>query len=226
MKIKFCGVKNRKNLNFIKENAVDFVGLNFVRSSRRKVGENFFGEISVGAGLVPAQNGRPQGAPLLSPKMIALFCDADLEFVFEILEQCPIFWGVQLHGSESIEFVGKIRKKFPQLKIWKAFSAKLQKKSHIFLENYLDLIDLALLDGSIPGSGQEISDKNWLESQLQILRKNKVEYGVAGGINRDNIKNFRANFPDAYLLDTASGIEENGEFSEEVAKELLKNFGK
>lgn len=227
MKIKFCGVKNRKTLDFIKENAVDFVGLNFVPTSKRKISLEFLEEVVVGVPFVRTHDeqeyGQAQGLPLQT-EFVAVFQNGSIQEITETIEKFPIFKILQLHGSESREFIQEIRKKFPELKIWKAFSSKLEKQSGVFLSDYFDVIDLVLLDGSNPGSGQEISDTDWLELQLQVLRKSDVKYGIAGGINKNNILDFRKKFSDAYLLDTASGIEKNGEFSEEVTRELLENF--
>jgi phosphoribosylanthranilate isomerase len=213
MKIKFCGIQDKKVLDFIRANGVDFVGLNFVPTSRRKVSSEFLEQIS---GTFTDSAACPQ--------RVALFQDASLEAITEILEKFPIFSVLQLHGKESPEFIGKIRANFSRIKIWKAFSPKLENAFGVFLSDYLEVLDLALLDGSFPGSGQEISDQNWLETQIQIIRKNNVRYGIAGGINKKNIEKFQKNFPDAYLLDIATGIEKDGEFSAEIARGVLTSF--
>lgn len=117
----------------------------------------------------------------------------------------------------------KLKENFPAQKIWKAVSINEQFQVSD-LEKLVDLVDLFLFDASNPGAGKTISDFSKLEQAIDFCRENKKKFGIAGGINTENISKFREQFPDAELLDTASGVEKDREFNIKTAQDLINNF--
>lgn len=206
MKLKICGIRNQEMFNFCKSNKIDFIGFNFVPFSKRKL---------INFELLNEK---------ITSKKVALFMNQAINEVSEILEKFN-FEIVQFHGKESPEYIKKIQKKFPQLKIWKAFSIDqtFEKKQ---LKNYEKIVDCFLFDGKNPGSGQSISDFSKLQEILNFSEKLKIPYGIAGGINTENMLTFKQNFPKALFLDTASGVEKNKKFDIKITHELIKNFKK
>ena len=79
-----------------------------------------------------------------------------------------------------------------------------------------------LLDGSKPGSGTPISDTKILRAAINAATKQQKPYGIAGGINSQNITDLWHKYPEASLLDTASGVEAAGEFSPHKLQEIIK----
>ena len=208
MKLKICGIRTTEMVRACHGGGVHYVGLNFVSDSRRKV-----------LRMPDSITGNPF-------KLVGVFRDASTDYIQTMVNQFHLDV-VQLHGSETPDFIDELQKKlttdtlpFP---IWKALSVdNTFKVSDV--QEYCRKCDLILLDGKYPGSGQVIIDHKKLREAILTIKRTGTKVGIAGGINAENIQNFRKKFPEANLLDTASGVEINGDFSVSETRKLIQNF--
>ena len=109
-----------------------------------------------------------------------------------VVQNCPIdlinknFLGkpsetiIQLHGDEDIDYCKKIRKKIPNIGLWKAFRIKTEKDLDK-IQPFEDFVDAILLDSwnekTYGGSGKKI--KSTLLKNLQFSKP----WWLAGGIS-------------------------------------------
>ena len=132
-----------------------------------------------------------------------------------VVKNCPIeliiknFLGkpsetiIQLHGDEDIDYCKKIRKRIPNIGIWKAFRIKTAKDLDK-IKPFEDFVDAVLLDSwnkdTYGGSGKKIKSM-----YLKNLKFSKP-WWLAGGISIDWIDEILDDInPDG--LDISSSIE-------------------
>ena len=132
-----------------------------------------------------------------------------------VVQNCPIdliiknFLGnpsetiIQLHGDEDIDYCKEIRKKVPNIGIWKAFRIKTEKDIDK-IQPFEDFVDAILLDSwnekTYGGSGKKIKS-NYLKN-LQFSKP----WWLAGGISIKWIDEILSDIrPDG--LDISSSIE-------------------
>jgi len=110
---------------------------------------------------------------------------------------------IQLHGDEDLSYCKKLRIKFPQIDIWKAFRIK-EREDIKEIELFSDFIDAILLDSwnknTYGGSGIRINSK-----YLKELKFTKP-WLLAGGISIDWLRQVLVDIkPDG--IDVSSSIE-------------------
>ena len=132
-----------------------------------------------------------------------------------VVQNCPIdliiknFLGnpsetiIQLHGDEDIDYCKKIRKRIPNIGIWKAFRIKTAKDLDK-IKPFEDFVDAVLLDSwnkeTYGGSGKKIKSM-----YLKNLKFSKP-WWLAGGISIEWIDEILTDIkPDG--LDISSSIE-------------------
>ena len=132
-----------------------------------------------------------------------------------VVQNCPIdliiknFLGspsetiIQLHGDEDIDYCKKIKKKIPNISLWKAFRIKTEKDIDK-IKPFEDFVDAILLDSwnkdTYGGSGKKINP-----NYLKNLKFSKP-WWLAGGISIEWIDEILTDFnPDG--LDISSSIE-------------------
>ena len=126
---------------------------------------------------------------------------------------------IQLHGDEDLSYCKKLRRKLPQIEIWKAFRIKRREDIQT-IELYSDFIDAVLLDSwnekTYGGSGIRIKTK-YLE-ELKFSRP----WILAGGISTDWLRQILIEIkPDG--IDVSSSIESSPGIKDlNKAKKLLK----
>lgn len=209
MKIKLCGIRDRETLEHCAFLPVNYLGINFVPWSKRKTA------------LTPEEVGGIGGVEL-----VGVFADQEIEEIVTILQKFNLH-AIQLHGEESKEYIEDLREGLQithqEAQIWKAVKVD-ENLDTLILQQYCKIVDLFLFDGSNPGSGTQISDNKKLAEVIAESERLEVPYGIAGGINAENIADFVARFSGATLLDTASGLEVEGKFSESETQQLVINF--
>lgn len=207
MKLKVCGVRSEAMLQACEAQNIDYIGLNFVPWSKRKVEDNF-ADLS---------------NQFSSLKRVGVFADQDIDFIAERTEQFNLDI-IQLHGEETPEFISTLIHQLDK-PVWKAFKINDIFKADI-LAGYLKLVKLFLFDGGHPGSGKVIDpalETKILEA-MSLCEKYHIPYGIAGGINPTNIAKFTKKYPKAYLFDTASGVERDGRFDADNITLLKKQL--
>ena len=203
MKLKICGIRNQEMVNFCNENKIDYAGFNFVPISRRKIKLNYARFL-----IRKLKNTIP----------IALFMDQRFDEIAVVLKSM-LFPIIQLHGRENIKLLQKIRENFPNIQILKVFSGDFMTLEN--LTKYKKYSIAYLFDGNLAGSGQVIKNTQNLAIAIKFCEENNMKYGIAGGINAENISKFREIYASAYFLDTASGVEKNKEFDLVTAQQLV-----
>ena len=150
-----------------------------------------------------------------------------------VVQNCPIdliiknFLGdpsetiIQLHGDEDIDYCKKLRKKIPNIRIWKAFRIKTEAD----LDNikpFEDFVDAILLDSwnkeTYGGSGKKINS-----IYLKNLQFSKP-WWLAGGVSIEWLDEILTYIkPDG--LDISSSIEVTPGFKDiEKTADLIRRF--
>jgi phosphoribosylanthranilate isomerase len=199
MKVKLCGFTEKNSLAVAVKEKCDFLGFVFYEKSPRFI--------------------TPENAALISkdvPKKIgkvAVVADFSLDQLEKIL---AIFKAdfVQFHGEESLDFLKNFKKKFPQIKIVKAFRiTKVEDLNQI--KNFENLADFFMFDSGNGGSGKKF---DW-----EILKnlKTKKDWFLSGGLNAGNIAE-AIKITGAKMIDISSGIEKvRGQKSPELIEEFM-----
>lgn len=209
MKLKVCGVRDTQMVQACQDHLVDYIGFNFVPSSKRKVT------------AITAQ----KLSHAFTGQKVGVFMDQTIEEILDTLAVVDLNI-IQLHGQESPAYINQLKNRIPadrEVSFWKAFSVDEHFLPQALQEcgtNY----DLFLFDGKAPGSGKTITADTALQNAIKTAQTLDIPYGLAGGINAQNADQKINQFPTAALLDTASGVEESGQFSREKLKKLLSTL--
>ncbi|MDD2942243.1 MAG: phosphoribosylanthranilate isomerase [bacterium] len=203
-KVKICGITRLPDAqNAIKAGA-SALGFNFYKKSPRYISPEAAAEIV---------------NKLASSTMaVGLFVNSSIDEIIGVLETSSIS-ALQLHGSESPEFIKTLRSKTEAILI-KALPLKNESSITEVLE-FLKLTDFILLDAWHPdlagGTGKIISS-DLLTRARNILPLEKCF--LAGGLNPENVQKIHRLFPAAWV-DVASGVETSPGIKNE---ELMLSF--
>ena len=194
-KIKICGLKRLEDVEIVNKYKPDFVGFVFA-DSKRKVTPDLARQMK--------QNLDD------SIQSVGVFVDAAIDEILEIHKR-GIIDMAQLHGSESEDYIEKLKKKSNnQLKIINAIEMDDEKD---LLEYDNSIADYLLLDSG-KGSGKIF---DW-----RLIRKDlKKEFFLAGGLNYQNISRAINEF-DPYAIDLSSSVETNGYKDELKIKKVME----
>lgn len=195
VKIKICGLKRLEDIEIVNKYKPDYIGFVFT-DSQRKVTHDLAGKMKKKLDS--------------SIQSVGVFVDADIEEILKLYDNGTIDI-VQLHGSESEEYIKNLKQKSNyQLKIINAIEMSDEKD---LLEYDDTLADYLLLDSG-KGSGKTF---DW-----RLIRKDlKKEFFLAGGLNVDNIDLAIEEFS-PYAIDLSSSLETNGYKDEMKIKEVME----
>lgn len=210
MKLKICGITKKEEIAKVNTLPVDFIGINFIERSKRKV------DIKKAKDLIKA----------LSKKIIpvAILEDHGLSEVEEIVKETKIKT-LQLHGNETTAYCKKLKAK--KLKIIKVFPAKPETIKK--LKSYKSVCDYILIDAhdkknKMGGTGKTA---DWKVANKIVIeaRKLKLPIFLAGGLSPENAGAAIAEVnPDG--LDLNSGVEnKSGLKCKRRITKLLKGLG-
>jgi len=149
-----------------------------------------------------------------------------------VVQNCPIdliirnFLGnpsetiIQLHGDEDVDYCKEIRKKVPNIGLWKAFRIKTEKDLKK-IKPFEDFVDAILLDSwnkeTYGGSGKKI--KSIYLKELQFSKP----WWLAGGISIDWIDEILKEIqPNG--IDISSSIEVSPGLKDIKKTEAMMNF--
>jgi phosphoribosylanthranilate isomerase len=189
--VKICGITNVEDARWAVNLGAEFIGLNFVAESPRKVSLDKAAEIVSG---LPA-----------FVKAVGVFVNPTVKDLEKILKKVPLRI-LQLHGNETKDQILEIKERF-QLPVWKA----VRVKDASSLEDIAALkgtIDMVLLDTFSPvetgGTGKTF---DW---NLAVKAKEcGIPLILSGGLNPDNVQTAKKQVG-PYALDVASGVEKEG----------------
>ncbi len=206
MKVKLCGFTEEKSVEAAVAAQCNFLGFVFYDKSVRNISVQKAVQLSK---LIPKTIAK-----------VAVVVDSDFDFLQQIAQKfSPEFF--QFHGNESPEFLIETRKKFPQIKIIKAF--KISEREDLdATKNFEKHADFFLFDskisGEMGGSGKQFDWK-----VLQNFNSKK-DWFLSGGINIDNIEEAIAK-SGAKMIDVSSGIEKiRGEKSPELIAAFMQKI--
>ncbi|MBE5665489.1 phosphoribosylanthranilate isomerase [Staphylococcus sp. SS251] len=189
MKLKFCGFTSIEDVTAASQLPIEAIGFIHYEKSKR---HQTITQIQKLASVVPDYIDK-----------VCVMVNPDLITIEQVLINTSINT-IQLHGTESIDFIKEIKKKYPRIKIIKALPAD----EHLIqnINKYKAFVDLFIIDTpsvSYGGTGQTY---DWT-----ILKHIKdIPYLIAGGINTENIQTVNQLKLSHQGYDLASGIEVDG----------------
>ena len=167
--IKICGITTVDQALQIAKLKVDAIGVISVKESPRYVSPEIKKDI-----FINLKRDFPYIKRVSVVKNIPLELLCKNSFEFENV--------IQLHGDEDLSYCKKLRRKFPQIEIWKAFRIKNREDTDE-IELFSDFIDTIILDSwnekAYGGTGIRIKSK-----YLEGLKFSKP-WLLAGGISID-----------------------------------------
>lgn len=207
-KVKICGITNKEDAFWASSLGADFIGLNFVKDSLRKVSLNNAKEII---------NSLPSYT-----SCVCVFLNEDLNQLVKISKKLNVNY-VQLHGEETPEYCSQLKLELPQLKIIKTIKIKpeedisqQEKENYILelsqkIENFLSYVDYILFDTYIEdqagGTGKTFS---WsvVKQIKEFLGSKSIQFKffIAGGLTAENVEE-AVEFLEPWGVDVASGVE-------------------
>ena len=195
VKIKICGIRRLEDIEIANRYQPDYIGFVFAES-KRQVTRNLARTLK--------EN--------LDPNITAVgvFVDAPADEILKLYGD-EIIDMVQLHGSESEEFILNLKEKTNhELKVIKA----IEMYDGIDITEYDDSKADYLLFDSGKGSGKTF---DW-----NLIRKDlKKEFFIAGGLTSQNIKDAINEF-NPYAVDLSSSLEVNGFKDENKIREIME----
>jgi len=198
VKVKICGIRHILSAQEAVNAGADFLGFNFVLSSKR-----FINPIRVKTIINSVKN---------KISTVGIFQDASLNEINEHVKFIKLDF-VQLHGDYDDQIVKKIK-----TKVVKAFHLPEEEnvqltEEKIYKYTIHDNVDYILLDREIQGKGEMIN------SEKAKKLSEKFHIFLAGGLIPENIAEIVKTIK-PFAVDAAGGIETNG--VEDLVK--IKNF--
>ena len=200
--LKVCGVRTMATAAFCAQRGVDLAGLNFVENSKRKID------------LQKAKQIRQQ---LGATKAVGIFQDQSQDFVEKAAQSLSLDF-VQLHGNENVNFCRGVSR--PVIRALKVENEKQLEKA---TRRFAPWVEIFLFDASAPGSGENF---DWQVLANFLRKKNPAKpFLIAGGVKAENLPTIWqhfSKFENFAGVDTASGVESNGQIANGKIQDLLQ----
>lgn len=204
MKLKVCGMRDDPNIQDLVSINPDFIGFIFYEKSGRYVGERTISDV-------------PR-----TIKRVGVFVNPSVNLVLKKVADFKLDI-VQLHGSESVDFVSQLKKS--GLTIIKVFSVMNTLPLEV-MSTYEPVVDFFLFDTKTPGYGGSGRKFDW--SLLDAYNLDKP-YFLSGGIDLEDIEAIRKlKAEKLYAIDVNSRFEiqpgiKNIEKLEELKNKLIQS---
>ena len=205
--VKICGINSQSAIDTALSNGVDYLGFVFFPPSPRYLTPRMVSTLL---------NNRPADV-----NIVAVVVDPSDELLEEIIDLvAPNI--VQLHGSETVEDILNIKRRF-NTKIMKAIKIS-QRKDFEQISKFEEVADFLLFDaatptnqtGALPGGNGISFNWNWLKNAPI-----KTPWFLSGGLNIYNV-NEALQITGATAIDVSSGVEEKaGEKNNQKIIELM-----
>ncbi|KAH8917291.1 IGPS-domain-containing protein [Atractiella rhizophila] len=239
--VKICGVKNVATALLCKDAGADFIGLNFVPSSRRKI------SLSQAKEIVDAlrKTGGRMAAPMTrtdsrigtkelgkkdwfeystfalmnksvseKPQVVGVFQNQPLEFVLEAIALLDLDV-VQLHGHEPAEWAQVIPRP-----VIRAFHVSNPPTPQVLEATRPGYHAVPLFDTQLPASSLSGGAGKTFDHQLANQIAGDVKFILAGGLTANNVAEaVRRTRP--WAVDVAGGVESDGEKTEELIRAFV-----
>jgi len=196
MLVKICGIKTLSDAQTATSAGADFLGFNFVPTSRRCISEETAEDIIAGLGDK-------------RPKLVGVFQNQPAEFVNALATKLG-FDFIQLHGEESPEYCAEIRT--PVIKAFGLDSDFNTEEVFKRLSGYR--VAFYMLDRK--GRTGEL-----LNSQKVAELAKKFPIILAGGLTPENVRATITSAGTIQTVDVAVGVERDGEKDAEKIKKFV-----
>ena len=190
--VKICGLTSEEQALQIAKLGVNAIGIISVEQSPRYISADIKKKIF-------------QTLERVYPKIerISVVQNCPIDLIIKNFLGSPSETIIQLHGDEDIDYCKKIRKKIPNIGLWKAFRIRTEKDLDK-IKPFEDFVDAILLDSwnkeTYGGSGKKI--QSFYLKNLQFSKP----WWLAGGISIEWIDEILTEIkPDG--LDISSSIE-------------------
>lgn len=196
VQVKICGIRTIEAANAAIDAGADFLGFNFVPTSKRYI------DPSVAKTIVDAVKDKVQ--------VVGVFQDADQETITEICSLLSLDF-VQLHGKETPEFCRALK-----TPVIKAF-ALASDFDYEVISGMFGAYDIAyyMVDRHVQGAGEQLAvDRVKPFGDMFPLF-------VAGGLTVDNVGQVVAEVQ-PFAVDVAGGIETDGKEDYQKIKEFIR----
>lgn len=200
---KICGIQTVAEAKLVVDCQIDYVGLNFIPSSKRYI------SLSAAVNIMSVlQNS--------SVKTVALFKNQPLELIKSITNQLAFDY-IQLNGAENSDFVSSL-----SIPVIRSIAVKPSADADA-LAAYIKTYpaDIFILDRSIQGEGEPVD----MQLARKLIKSTKKQLFLAGGITPDNCKDvLKVVCP--FGIDIAGGVRTNGVLDAlkiQNIKAILKN---
>lgn len=208
MNIKICGIRTVEAAQVAQQAGADFIGLNFIPSSRRYLSLDKAQEI-----IHAVRGDIDEFDPVNDDQLqiVGVFKDDPVETVNFIADTLQLDY-VQLHGSETPEMVSQI-----EVPVIKAFSLSAHydtEEVSEMLRPFSPYVFAFLFDRETQGEGERLN--------LQKIKEMQSEFRIflAGGLNPENVANSIL-IAEPFGVDVAGGIETKGEIDLEKVRAFI-----
>ncbi|QRN86594.1 phosphoribosylanthranilate isomerase [Clostridia bacterium] len=183
-KIKICGISSLETIEVLNHMKADYVGFVFANSRRR---------VSLEKAMEIARRLDP------NIQRVGVFVDETVENINLIRSKVGLDI-VQLHGNESLEYIGKLGGS-----IWKALPGNTDSAKKCI--SYLEKVEKVLLDAMTQTSpGGNNQTLNWNKINGFVPKERLV---LAGGLNTSNVREAICALSPS-VIDVSSGVETEG----------------
>ena len=203
-KIKICGIKKINNAKCVLENKADYLGLIFVKKSRRYI--DFFTAEKLIKEIKKTN---------YQTKIVGVFENESSETINDYVEKLKLDFA-QIAGKFDDDLLGKI--KYPKIIQISIKEDDSEKNISKIINHYRTLNHKILLDSFDKNIGGGTGKKfNWKLVKNLVQSENVF---LAGGLNSKNIKEALNFLP--WGVDISSGVEENGEKDNRKIAKFIK----
>lgn len=201
VKVKICGIKTIEAAQAAFGAGADFLGFNFVPTSKRYIKPELAKKINIESGLAMTDR----------PKIVGIFQNEKIDVVNKLIEYLKLDF-VQLHGNESPDYIDKIKDRG----VIKTFSLPLDfdvAKTIEEMKNYK--ADYFLLDRKVQGEGEILN----IDKVRELTSIFPIIFG--GGLTVENVRKLvRVSKPQ--VVDVAGGVETDGVKDLEKIKKFIE----
>ena len=193
IKIKICGLSRRCDIDAVNKEKPEYIGFVFAKSRRKITPQQAF-------------DLRKRLLPDIVP--VGVFTDEAMGNIITLVEN-GVIDVIQLHGSESGEYIGRL-KAFTRKPVIKAVAVINEGDAQKQAETQADYL---LLDGKSGGKGKRF---NW-----DLVGKVEKPFFLAGGLNLENIGTALEKVK-PFAVDVSSGVETDGFKDPAKIKEFIR----
>lgn len=192
---------NSEDATKLAEMGVDYIGLNFIGESTRRI------EIETAMAIVSALKAS-------TVKTVALFRDQPLDYITETVSRLQPAM-VQLHGSEHHSYINAL--KVPVIKVVPIGRDATHEEVEEYMKRYA--AEYYLLDRETQGKGEGVD----LKLAKLLIDTNQQKIILAGGITPDNIDEILSQVQ-PFGIDISSGIRTDNEIDFTKVERVIKSI--